>query len=396
MDNDLQIGLIGIGILLIVAIVAINKWQERKHRRSAEQAFSTEHRDVLLEDEPGVRREPVGGDDEPDEGIVGTARVVTAGAVAPSRNAAAPAVVATGSGLSSEPDVASQQQASKSARRFPPKGPEEVDLRADCVIRLESIEPLAAHALLEAQASLLGGLSKPVRWFGLDAETNAWQPIDAQSTGSYHWFCVAMQMVDRQGPISEAEFNSFCAGVRAAGERFMAVPSSLPNRAEILANATELDRFCASVDRLIGLNVIAAQPFAGTKLRGLIEAAGARLSGDGSFVVCDDDGHLQFTISDVEENRYSPEAMRSRGYLGVTLLIDVPRVRRGDLIFDRMLRCANTLAEALGASVVDDRRMSLGQEDSQRIRQQIVGIQNLMNEAGMPAGERLAMRLFAS
>jgi hypothetical protein len=53
MDSELQIGLVALGIAAVVSIVAYNKWQERKHRRHAEQAFKSEHRDVLLE--PTVR-----------------------------------------------------------------------------------------------------------------------------------------------------------------------------------------------------------------------------------------------------------------------------------------------------------------------------------------------------
>ena len=49
MDSELQIALIGAGLAAVVLVVGYNKWQERKHRRDAERAFRSEHRDVLLE-----------------------------------------------------------------------------------------------------------------------------------------------------------------------------------------------------------------------------------------------------------------------------------------------------------------------------------------------------------
>jgi len=66
MDSELQIALIGAGIAAVVLVVGYNKWQERRHRREAERAFKSDHRDVLLEprEEPsaGERREPgIGG-----------------------------------------------------------------------------------------------------------------------------------------------------------------------------------------------------------------------------------------------------------------------------------------------------------------------------------------------
>ena len=71
MDSELQIALIGAGLAAVVLVVGYNKWQERKHRRDAERAFRSDHRDVLLEprEEPAAseRREPgIGGaEDEP-------------------------------------------------------------------------------------------------------------------------------------------------------------------------------------------------------------------------------------------------------------------------------------------------------------------------------------------
>jgi len=49
MDSELQIALIALGVAVVVGIIAYNKWQERKHRKHAESAFRSDHRDVLLE-----------------------------------------------------------------------------------------------------------------------------------------------------------------------------------------------------------------------------------------------------------------------------------------------------------------------------------------------------------
>ena len=47
MDSELQIALIGAGLAAVVLVVGYNKWQERKHRKAAEKAYKSEHRDVL-------------------------------------------------------------------------------------------------------------------------------------------------------------------------------------------------------------------------------------------------------------------------------------------------------------------------------------------------------------
>ena len=132
MDSELQIALIGAGIAAVVLVVGYNKWQERRHRREAERAFKSEHRDVLLEprEEPaaGERREPgIGGaEDEP------------------RRFSEAP------------------------MKRSTPELPRLLDPRADCVIRLETIEALEVGRVWAIQAEQLAGLAKPVYWFGFN------------------------------------------------------------------------------------------------------------------------------------------------------------------------------------------------------------------------------------
>lgn len=60
--SDLQLGLLVIGALAVVGVLAYNRWQERAARREAQRAFPATHSDVLLDErrEPGAepRRAP--------------------------------------------------------------------------------------------------------------------------------------------------------------------------------------------------------------------------------------------------------------------------------------------------------------------------------------------------
>ncbi|NMG71449.1 cell division protein ZipA C-terminal FtsZ-binding domain-containing protein [Parazoarcus communis] len=367
MDSELQMGLIGAGVAAFVAIVAYNKWQERKHRRQAEKAFKSDHRDVLLE--PGEapaearkadRKEP--GEREP---VIGD--------TAPSFAAAAP-------------------------RRVLPDLPEVLDERADCIIRIEAIEPLDAPKLWEAQRGALDGLSKTVRWFAFDDAANLWQPLNAHSAGTHHWFCAALQLVDRRGPIGEADYLRFSGGVQRVAEQFLAVPAGLPSRTEALGNATELDRFCADVDVQIGINVVTAngQPFAGTKIRGLAEVEGLVLNGDGAFHAVDEEGKSLFTLCNMEPGLFVQDEMRHLQTSGLTLVIDVPCVANGATVFERMMTFANQLAGALNGVVVDDNRAAFGPDAAGLIKAQILQFQDHMASQRIPAGGPLARRLFSA
>lgn len=366
MDSELQVALIGAGFAAVVLIVGYNKWQEHKHRRRAEEAFKSDHRDVLLE--PRVS----GVESERTE---------------PSFDA--PPVLAA----ADEPRPFREAP----VKRIAPQSPELVDARSDCIIQLEVIEPLDVQRLWEAQRDQLGGLSKPVRWFGFNDGENLWRPLGANSAGSCHWFCAALQLVDRRGPIGEADFMRFSGGVQRVADRVMALPVGLPARAEVLRNAMELDRFCADVDVQIGINVIAtSSQFEGERIAAIAGLQGLKLADDGTFHALDPQGNTLFTLGNLEPGLFAAGAMRAVLTKALTLVIDVPRVANGTEAFDRMMRTAAGFAEGLSGVVVDDNRAPFGPEAAAMIRGQIAQFQERMEGYGIPAGGDLAKRLFAA
>ena len=46
--SDLQLGLLGIGILVVIGVLAYNKLQEARLKRQSEESFGSQHDDVLL------------------------------------------------------------------------------------------------------------------------------------------------------------------------------------------------------------------------------------------------------------------------------------------------------------------------------------------------------------
>ncbi len=360
MDSELQIALIGAGLAAVVLIVGYNKWQERKHRRQAERAFKSEHRDVLLE----PRTDGAAADERREPGL----------------------------GLDESPRRFSEAPVKRSV----PEIPNFLDERADCVIRLEAIEALDVHKVWAAQAEQLAGVNKPVRWFGFNDAQNVWQALGPNSAGACHWFCAALQLVDRQGSIGEGDFLRFTGGVQRVADAVMALPPGLPQRADTLRNATELDRFCADVDVQIGVNVVARDgQFEGRAIQQLAERHGLSLANDGCFHALDERGASLFSLGNLEPGLFAPDAMRQIVTQGLTLVINVPRVSDGRAVFDRLMRIAVDLAEQLGGGVVDDNRAPFGDEAANLIRVQIEQFQGRMAANDIPAGSSLAQRLFA-
>lgn len=369
MDSELQMGLVALGLAAVVGIIAYNKWQERKQREHAERTFRSNHRDVLLDP-----LAPSG----------------------PARHERAEPQLVT------EPDQAPQPQISitppgGSSRKVTPGVPEQVDTRFDCTIQIESIEPLDVQRLWTAQREALADLQRGVRWFAFDDAANLWRPLTAHSAGCFHWFCAVMQMVNRRGAMTGQDFDLFSNGVQRVADQFLAVPANLPARVSSLTAAAEIDRFCAGVDVQVGINIVSRnQPFAGTKVRALAEANGMVIGEDGVFHSQDDEGRRLYSLANLEPGLFAAAEMRNLHTSGITLVIDVPLVADGVVVFDRMMRQASQMAQALDGTVVDDNRASFGPESVALIRSQIQHFQAQMKEAGVPAGSALAIRLFSA
>ena len=50
MISDFQLALVGLAVVVVVAVIIYNRWQESKYKKRAEQAFGTSHPDVLIDD----------------------------------------------------------------------------------------------------------------------------------------------------------------------------------------------------------------------------------------------------------------------------------------------------------------------------------------------------------
>lgn len=375
--SDLQLSLIGLGIALVGGVFAYNKWQERKHRRLAERVFRGDHPDVLL---GRKQSEPAG-----DEGRRGD-RIEPGMRTAGQEDAASPFAAAT---VSEAPDDLQGERVAAE----PPQAL--ADPAIDCVVRFESAELIGGPYLWQAQHQAMGKLSKPLCWSGVNERTGAWERLTANGVGDYRRLRAALQLADRRGPLADAELTVFLNGVQRLADEFLAV-SDMPSRNDVLARAAEIDRFCAGVDIQIGVNVVSSgAPFAGTKLRGLAEAAGMTLREDGMFHAPDDAGATLFTLSNLEAAPFAAEEMASLATRGITFTLDVPRVAEGPRAFDRMIALAKQFAASLGGTLVDDNRAPLADNALDVIHDKIVEIEQRMAGQGLIAGGTQALRLFS-
>jgi FtsZ-interacting cell division protein ZipA len=375
--SELQIALIGAGAAAVALVWGYNVWQDRQHRKAADRIFKGNQGDALLADdaapvadsnqrlEPRLAPETEAGDPAADQAPAND----ESGALAPADPLA-----------TTEPAMPSDC----------------ADEIADCVLRFTAAEPVPAPAVQAMQRTWAGELSKPLRWLAKGDGDEPWRRIEADDSGRYRNWAAALQLVDRRGPVSDGELGRFFDGVQSVAQQAGAT-MELPSRGELVMRAGALDQFCAGVDIQFVLHVVEASGgvFVGTKLRGVAEAAGLALEGDGVFRARDEVGGEMFTVANLGAERLEADSIKSLATHGLTLSLDVPRVTDGRLAFDRMLATARQLAGALGGVLVDAQRAPLADAMIDAIRAKTGELQARMNEAGIVPGSVRALRLFS-
>lgn len=376
--SDLQISLLIIGAAVVGVVYLFNLFQERKLRRRLERAFATEHDDVLLD---APLKQAARGRIEPQLAHADAMTETAAAMKEPIPDmpqAAADTPDSTGQdGLDDLPEVPG------------------FDPVVDCVAQIDASAPIPVNVISEL-LSRLAAIGKPVRGAGFDAGTGRWQLLDGTSAGQFRTLRFAMQLVNRGGVVQAAQLVAFCDLIRDRAGKAGGV-ATLPDIESTLEAARNLDDFCADVDVAIGVNIIAGkgESFAGTKIRGLAEAAGFKLESAGVFHYRNDQRQTLFTLDNHEPAPFIPEQIKNLSTSGITLLLDVPRVAAGQQVLDRMLEIGRDLEQGLGGKLVDDNRVALNATGIAKIRQQLGAIQAKMDAHGISAGSERALRLFS-
>ncbi len=376
MMNPLFIGLLVAGVVLVIGVVVVNWLQERRVRRRIDAAFH-----------------------KPDDATRGADRVE------PMYNNAA----ATGSGGS----VAVADDAAEAPAEAlpepeddayvdeplpePPTRAERAGVAPDpdieCVVILRPQQAVPAAALTGA---LVQVTAKPSRWLGRRAPGLPWQQIDAATSGPWQELAACLLLANRSGAATQDEVATFMRLVKQ-------VASGLPADCEFSDPAAEaargeaLDRLCADLDVQIGLTLLKSElgQIAGTRLRGVAEAAGFRLTPAGQFdYLQDDTGAKLYSLQNLREDAFTAESLRAMATPGVVFLLDVPRVPDPVRAFDQMRMAAKRMTQTLECVLVDDNRRPLNDTSLAAIRGQVQATAAALREANIEPGGPRALRLF--
>jgi hypothetical protein len=415
--SELQISLIAIGIVVIMAVVLFNWMQHRRYRRSAEEAFGEKPEDVLLgagtsagaSIEAGERIEPQLGKEPAIE--------LRADAAIPQPTS--PYIQASEPAADFPPELRpgtirpelEPAEFLEQVAAPPRRGRVDEDDKAatgsgadigadsgvDYVVEIRAATVIPDSSLSEVLQRKFD-FSKPVHWLGRRTIGEGWEEIAAESEGSRGYVALrgCLQLADRAGPVSEVSLAEFRDLAKNLATR-LKVEANCPDIRAAHARAVLLDEFCAEVDVMIGINIISMDNsvFTGAKIQVLAESSGFKLGTEGMFHYYDESGAPLFSLGNFEPSPFLHNSMRVLTTRGITFLLDVSRVASGEIIFAQMVHIARVFADALGGVMVDDNRVPLTETGIRKLKQQLSVIQSVMQAREIPAGSRVAMRLFA-
>ena len=372
--NPLFLGLLIGGIVLVLAVVVMNWLQERRVRRRIDAAFRKPSDNAHGLD----RVEPMYHDDGDVLAAPSSAPVDATAAIDEER-------------LPEDIDVDSEPLPSPPSRAE--RGALTPDPDIECVLTLQPTQPVATQALSDALSS---AAAKPVRWLGRRGAGLPWQALDGGASGPWQELAACMLIANRAGAATRADIEAFVLATQGTAARLHA-RYDLRDPAAEAARAEELDRFCADLDVQIGLTLLKADAgqIAGTRLRGVAEAAGFRLSPAGQFdYVQDETGAMLYSLQNYKQEPFTLDGLRALSTPGVVLLLDVPRVAEPVRVFDQMRMVAKRMSQTLEAVLVDDNRRALDDASLAAIRTQVQATAAALREAHIEPGGPRALRLF--
>ncbi len=359
--SDLQIGLIALGVLFILLVLAFNWWQDRRARRRVEDHFPTVEHDPLLGqvDAPrapatstekpagGARREPGMGQD---------GRPVTE-----------PSSVAAGA---------------------PVDDAEEADPAVEAVIEVVFGQPVRGADLMPYLQSLRQVGRKPMRIFAeTDGNRHCARLLPHEQ---YTRLQLAVLLANRSGPLTAIEWSQAWARAQDLAERFDAAVEG-PESAPVLEQAASLDEVCARLDAQVGLTLMlgCAQP-AGEVL-GIAREMGFVHEGS-RLAWMSESGVARFTLARGDGVAFDAG---TGGVARLNLLLDVPCSPADDRAFGRMVDVGRELASRLRAELVDDQGRPVHDGADGPIDERLRTLFTHLDQAGLRAGSPRAQRVFA-
>ena len=385
--TELQASLIAIGAVIVVGVIAYNKWTEWRAKNSVENAFSDMPDDVLMGggNAHQVQHEDAAhehNDDEHDHSAHDEYHQQHDQHDSNEHGHVDHTNEDDHQHVSAQTSHAARPEPLEFLHATAKTSP--LDPVVDCIIPLALEHPLRGEKIIAAFQSLRFVGNKLVQVIG---ETEAGNLEPVAHGGAYHSLQVGVQMASRLSPLSELEYSELVLGLNNMGDELGSMPD-IPDMSQVISDARRLHQFIQEFDVQLSVNVRSkGMPWLVATMRPALQRQGLDLRPDGRLIMSDGDGGMLFSIS----MNASPADESTKM---MTLLLPVPMVESQRQGFEAMAAFAKSLASRLSGEVIDDSGQPLNDASLDAIASQVNDFYHAMEEYGVTAGSSAAKRLF--
>lgn len=355
--SEFQLSLLTIGLVVVAGVFIYGQWQQWRYRRSLGDSYQTPPAESSRQIAPSKASTPDTLFDE-ERGPLGT--------------------------IAGEPGSSAADSI--------------CGLLNDATDYVVTFLPKSTHtpAALDLLWQRRFDFGKTVHACGLSTGSGFWERLIPEGTQTYRAFRLGLQLVDRTGAVSENRLEGFRDLLSEIAKQ-LRVEVKLPAVEEAHQRALDLDRFCADVDKMIGINLLAGgdRKLFGTEVATAAEQQGMTLQADGSFHFMNDQGATLFNLSASDGTPFQHHTLNQSRVDSLTLLLDIPRVDEPVRRFDEMTVLAKEMAKAMRVTLADDQKVALSDGAIEQIRAQVAATEDLMLVGHITPGSAQALRLFS-
>lgn len=353
--SELQVSLIGLGVLIILGVIVYNWWQDRRVSQKMQKHIP------VVEDDP-LLRESGSSESRKEPGLAHF-------------------------GIDSQPDSVDSSRHPQAEPGHLDEQIAEPDPVIEEVIEIVFTSPKSGEELLGSLKDVRSLGPRPVRMFAQTEQGVLATRINP--TENYMGLHLAVLLANRNGHLTAIEWSQLWGKAADLAENLEARVEGR-DQTEVVEKAQALDGMCADLDMQVGLNLLLESA---KDTEDLVQCAMGMgfIEHEGELAWVGEHGLACFTLNRFDGHPFESGAQTDK----LSLLLDVPRSPATDASFARMVDVGTELARRLGAVLVDDQGKPLAQGAEAAIDARLSELYGQLDAAGFKAGGERARRVFA-
>lgn len=271
----------------------------------------------------------------------------------------------------------------------------------ELVARVKNPGPIEQQNLLSIFRKHDFKFHRKVHIYGLNQLTDMWRDIEFElPSARFLELGISIQLADREGAMSQKELHDFQQMVLEFSNTFDAPFEFSMGIDEALKQALALDQIGRRYDSMAVLNVVPKSK-AGFRMADIESCArDLMMSMDKNGIFMKTSGqknnitiHFRLACTD-DTGQFGISSGSSKPVHDLVVYMNVPATKDPEMVFQEMVKDANSLATWLEGKVVDRHGRHMTQRSYSTLMQQVSDIAFSMQQDGFTPGDAVAKKIF--